>query len=50
MKLNGWFEFTVLSLVLFSRFSDRAYGIKLQFSIHIDQCVVFSYNRVRIVF
>ena len=22
MKLNGWFEFTVLSLVLFSHFSD----------------------------
>ena len=25
MKLNGWFEFTVLSLVLISHFSDTAH-------------------------
>ena len=25
-KLNGWFDFTVLSLVLFSRFSDSFSG------------------------
>ena len=39
MKLNGWVEFTVLSLVLFSRFSDKYSAV---ISLVISTCKRFK--------